>query len=212
MEIAGGVGVAALIGGGIYAYTKHKSKRAEEAKREVWQENANQQTWASGAVARTRELDAMGNKPPVYWVLTERDQIPQNAVQMGHEADGTPLFAARAFYEDSLVIGKAGRHLRPEGANISYGGRSHTVEKYEILVGDPRAITWKRFDGRPEVRGWQPVDGGREKDGSYLFVGRTDDHQGSVQVGKVSENNDCIWFAYGSGEVQTRPFYIAAYA
>jgi hypothetical protein len=31
-------GVAALIGGGIYAYTKHKSKRAEEAKREVWQE------------------------------------------------------------------------------------------------------------------------------------------------------------------------------
>jgi hypothetical protein len=47
----------------------------------------------------------MGNKPPVYWVLTERDQIPQNAVQMGREADGSPLFAARAFYEDSLVIG-----------------------------------------------------------------------------------------------------------
>lgn len=25
---------------------------------------------------------------------------------------------------------------------------------------------WKRFDSKPDVRGWQPVDAGREADGT----------------------------------------------
>lgn len=59
---------------------------------------------------------------------------------------------------------------------------------------------WKRFDTKPYVRGWQPVDAGREADGTLyahlsrrrwpftdspptsLFLAKTDDYNGGVQV------------------------------
>jgi hypothetical protein len=48
------------------------------------------------------------DKPPVYWVLAQRPgDIPQGAIQIGHEADGTPLYGARAFYQGGLHIGSA---------------------------------------------------------------------------------------------------------
>jgi hypothetical protein len=72
---------------------------------------------------------------------------------------------------DFLRILEAGKHFNPPGAVISWGGGAVTVEKYEVLVGDPRAISWKRFQEKPYVRGWQPVDAGRESDGTlYVFL------------------------------------------
>jgi hypothetical protein len=35
---------------------------------------------------------------------------------------------------------ETGTHLQPPGAVISWGGRSLTIEKYEVLVGNPQAI------------------------------------------------------------------------
>jgi hypothetical protein len=48
------------------------------------------------------------NKPPASWVLVQRPgELPQGAIPVGREADGTPLFAARAFHEGGLHVGSA---------------------------------------------------------------------------------------------------------
>lgn len=67
------------------------------------------------------------------WVLVERpDAIPRDAIPVGREAGGETLYAARAFYQGGLHVGKAGKHFNPPGAVISWGGGAVTVEKYEV--------------------------------------------------------------------------------
>jgi hypothetical protein len=43
--------------------------------------------------------------PRVFWAPTKRNEIPPNAVPVGHEKNGEPIYAARALYKGSLVIG-----------------------------------------------------------------------------------------------------------
>jgi hypothetical protein len=52
---------------------------------------------------------------------------------------------------------------------IGWGGLAQPIGRYEVLVGDESQISWKRFDGKPNIRGFQPIDAGREQDGS-LYV------------------------------------------
>lgn len=41
------------------------------------------------------------------WKLVERGAaIPADALPIGHEADGVPLFAARAWWEGGVHLGK----------------------------------------------------------------------------------------------------------
>ena len=65
------------------------------------------------------------------------------------------------------------------------------LPKYEVLVGDPRALRWVDARGRLSVQnlGARPVEGGREKDGTPLFVARVQ-HGANVIPGKVSEKLD----------------------
>lgn len=58
-------------------------------------------------------------------------------------------------------------------------------------MGDPRALRWVDARGRLNVQslGAQPVEGGREKDGTPLFVARVQ-HGDSIIPGKVSEKLD----------------------
>lgn len=71
------------------------------------------------------------------WVAAKDGQIPKGAVVAGREADGTPLYVARAEYACGLHPGK----VRPEfgAANIPYGGKEVKVSNYEVLVYDEEA-------------------------------------------------------------------------
>ena len=62
------------------------------------------------------------------------------------------------------------------------------LSKYEVLVGDPRALRWVNYRGRLNLQnlGARPVEGGREKDGTPLFVASAQ-HGPNVVPGKVSE-------------------------
>jgi len=62
-------------------------------------------------------------------------EIPANAVQTGNEADGKPLYSARADINGTKQVGKAGRHFNPTaGCSIGYGGKENTIQPFEVLV------------------------------------------------------------------------------
>ncbi len=117
-------------------------------------------------------------KPLVTWKLVQpssRFTLPPDAVQIGHEGTGQPLFSARAWHEGGLHLGKAGPHLY-RGCSISYGGGEVQLDTYEVLCAkpDPTLLKWMCFNHGETlcVEGWQPVEGGREKDGQSLFVAK----------------------------------------
>lgn len=65
------------------------------------------------------------------------------------------------------------------------------LSKYEVLVGDQRALRWVQSQGRLSIQnlGARPVEGGREKDGTPLFIASAQ-HGPNVIPGKVSERLD----------------------
>lgn len=71
---------------------------------------------------------------PTKWEAAENGEIPLGAIVAGREADGSPLYVARAEYAGGLHPGK----VRPEfgAANIPYGGKEVKVSCYEVLVYD----------------------------------------------------------------------------
>ena len=68
------------------------------------------------------------------WVKASGGRVPDGAVVAGFEADGKPLFVARAAYQGGIHQGKV--RLEFGAANIPYGGNEIKVTNYEVLVND----------------------------------------------------------------------------
>lgn len=166
-------------GGGIYAYRKYKNKKEEEAKKQTWAENKNETAFIQAADARTQTYNQQPTQhaQTVTWVLTSGRNNPHNALQLGRDGGGEPLYACRAFHEGTAQIGKAGHHLYPDAAVISLKGREIGIpHQYEILVGPPNSTKWIPIQPHGNtvngelVHGWTPVDGGRDEAGNFIFV------------------------------------------
>jgi hypothetical protein len=69
------------------------------------------------------------------WIAAQNGSVPDGALALGYEGDGTPLFAARADYAGGLHLGK----VRPglDGASIGYNGVEYFINPYEVLVSSP---------------------------------------------------------------------------
>lgn len=71
---------------------------------------------------------------------------------------------------------RAGAHLVNK-ASISWGGQEHTLDIFEVLCG-PQDVTnllqWRNYSHgeHATVDNWQPVEGGREKDGMPLLIAK----------------------------------------
>lgn len=80
-------------------------------------------------------------------------------------------------YERDTAYIRAGAHL-VNNASISYGGSEITLDIYEVLCGpsDPTVLQWRSYThgDKATVDGWQPVEGGREKDGMPIFIAKGD--------------------------------------
>ncbi|KAJ1940536.1 hypothetical protein FBU59_003782 [Linderina macrospora] len=77
-----------------------------------------------------------GNANAIQWVAVEGAvdaNAPYRLVEAGKEADGEQLFVAKANFQNSQQLGKAGRHLR-SGMSLGYGGREHNEMKYLVLA------------------------------------------------------------------------------
>jgi hypothetical protein len=215
LEIGGGVLGALAIGAGIYAYSEHKSKASEEAKQKAWREEGNSENWEAGAIRRTEHYNRGGQAPPVRWVLMSSGQpFPRDAIVGGHE-NNQKLYIIRAFHEGGLHIGKAAGHINDGGCSFAWGGQEiGHVTKFEVLVGDENAVRWIHHaenDGPVKVEGWQPVEGGKETDGRFIFVSQVR-YQGGVHPCKYTVGEREANFGWGGEEHKSRDFNVLAYA
>ncbi|MEV4093202.1 DM9 repeat-containing protein [Streptosporangium saharense] len=104
--------------------------------------HGGQEVWADGVEVWTHRLsDASGG----VWNVPSGS--PGDAVVCGHEADGTPLYAARAYHDGGLHLGKWRADWT--AAAIPYGGQELWVSRFSVLHpgqyidGDP-AFEWQR--------------------------------------------------------------------
>lgn len=213
LQIGGGILGALAMGGGIYAYSKHKNQAKEESKKQAWLEGGTQEQWLQGARAHTQHYLSGGQSPPVYWVLVDRNSpIPNNAIEGGREG-GHALYIGRVYHKKGVHVGKVSPHVG--GCVIGWGGKEHNdFDHYEILCGDKNAVRWvnhAEHQGTIQAEGWQPVEGGREEDGRFLFVCQVQ-HEGGVHPCKAADGSDYAIYSYGGKEYTKKEFNILAYA
>ena len=128
------------------------------------------------------------------WVATSGANIPANALQGGHEANGMPLYLCRANYGATGNLGVHPGKTRKEfnGCNIGWGGAERAVANYEVLVG------WKDTSGSNIPA--NAVQGGQENEGP-LYICRAN-YQGGVHMGKTRRAFNACNFGYGGKEIQ----------
>ncbi|WOO84276.1 uncharacterized protein LOC62_06G007796 [Vanrija pseudolonga] len=150
--------------------------------------------------------------PLVRWELVEDGQrIPPDAIQIGNEANGQPLYSARVFLNGGVEVGKAGHHI--SGAEIPYFGEGKHFRTFEVLVGDGSVVQWYPFhpgwaDSHPA--GTQAVDGGRTGDGKAELIARTNEF--GLAFTEYIARDDHAYVAYGGEEKRNvRNFEILAF-
>ncbi|KAI0712432.1 carbohydrate-binding module family 12 protein [Earliella scabrosa] len=208
IEIGGGLlaGIAA-IGAGYFAYNEHK-KSEEEKKSNLWA----LQNWLHDAEQRTREYYEGRARGPVTWILVDGKNIPTNIAIPGGEEHGTPHYICRGFHEGSLQIGKASP-IFEKGGVIGYGHKEIHLPKFEVLVGDHRAVRWVDWEGRVdlgELPG-RPVEGGREANGQPLFIAQAE-HNRAVVPGKCGPTLPKAFIPYAQDEKEEKRYRILCYA
>jgi len=207
LEVAGGLAVGlGLLGGGYMAYQGHK-KSEEEKKAQVW----GLQAWIRDAQARTNAFYQQGRRGGLTWILTKGRQIPENAIVGGND-NGRDLFICRAFYEGGLQVGKASSHFK-EGGVIGYKHHEINVDTYEILVGDQNVVDWVGFSGRfnPERFNGNTIEGGREADGTLLYVVQAPYH-GGLHPGKAGPGLPSAFIPYDGSEKEVKEYRVAVKA
>ncbi|KAI0916956.1 hypothetical protein AcV5_007557 [Taiwanofungus camphoratus] len=206
LEIGGGlVAGLAAVGAGYYAYHSHQ-KGEEEKKAQVWA----LQNWLHEAQARTQQYYQNGPRGPVTWVLTEGKNIPNGAIP-GGEQNGQALYICRGFHEGGLQIGKVSAAFE-NSAVVGYAHKEIHLPKYEVLVGDQRAVQWVDARGRLNLHhlGARPVEGGHEANGTPLFIAKAH-HHNAVIPGKASEKLDGAFVTFRSSEVEVKDYRVLCY-
>ena len=68
----------------------------------------------------------------LVWVEAKDGELPEGAFQAGHEANGDPLYVAKAVFNGADAVGK----FNPKFAfaHIPYYGKEHEARKYSVLV------------------------------------------------------------------------------
>lgn len=114
------------------------------------------------------------------WESAQDGRVPPGAVLAGNEANGDPLYVARAKVDGSHSIGK----INPKTHNVChvpYGGKEHLVRNYQVLVCRPAIQTsraaprhqWVTCSGGgvPSAVLEGAVQGGRDN-GTPIYVAR----------------------------------------
>jgi hypothetical protein len=113
------------------------------------------------------------------WQDASRGHIPAGAVQIGSEANGQPLFIARAKIHGGKHPGKVAQHLG--ACHVGYAGKEERVSDYKVFTlrhgHFDMAFQWVPVwngDFMSEIvnRGFRPVKAGKEADGKLLFIAK----------------------------------------
>jgi hypothetical protein len=111
------------------------------------------------------------------------------------------------------MIGKACTVFK-KGAVIGYKKEEIHLDKYEILVGDSRAVKWVPCSGQLNLQALRatPVEGGREPDGSPQYIAQAPYHD-AVHPGKAAESfGDGCFIPYDDTEKKVKEYAVLCYA
>lgn len=207
LEIGGALAIGAGLLGAGFAAWKHHEKSEEEKKAHMW----GAQNWLRDAQQRTQDFHQRGPSGPFVWVLVHGHEIPQGAL-VGGEVNGEPIYIARAFHEGGIQVGKCGRPFK-KGAVVGYGHDEVEYDTYEVLLGDSRAVRWVDVEGRLNVErlGVRLVEGGREADGTQLYIAQGQ-VKGGTHCGKVSEKLHKAFITADGKEREVDNYRVLAYA
>lgn len=127
------------------------------------------------------------------WVPAANGQVPAGAQPHGEDANGEPIFVARARHAGALIPGKL---VQSHGvAYVPWGGVENAYAEYEILVGGGQWVPAQGANIPPNA-----FPGGESEEGEPLFVGRAR-HEGSVTVGKVQPSHGVVYIPFGGAEI-----------
>ncbi|KAI0769071.1 carbohydrate-binding module family 12 protein [Trametes elegans] len=208
LEIGGGLlAGAAAIGAGIFAYKKHE-EHEEDKQSQAW----SAQNWLQDAEQRTRDYYQNGPRGPATWLLVHGKDIPTNIAIPGGEEHGERHYICRAFHKGSIQLGKASSIFK-EGGVLGYAHDEIHVSTFEVLVGDMRALKWVPAHGRLNLEnlGARPVEGGREADGTPLYIAQAHTHN-AIVPGKCSTKLDAAFVPYGNTEKEKKDYRVLCYA
>ncbi|KAF9649654.1 hypothetical protein BDM02DRAFT_3113500 [Thelephora ganbajun] len=171
----------------------------------------SRERWLQDSRQRTDEFNRTGPCAPTTWVLVSGREIPGNAIEAGKEHDNA-LYIARAYVEDGLYVGKAGRHLA-QGAEIGRQHKSYALQVYEVLIGDPRAVHWVGTHGLPNPQnlGARHVDAGVDLHGHQIFIAQVS-HNGGIHPARASGGASGAYLAYGDKELAFQEYRVLCYA
>lgn len=206
LEIGGGLAAGlALLGAGYVAY-EHHEKTEEEKKAAVW----GLQNWLNDAQARTQRYFDNGPSDQPSWILVHGTNIPENAIQGGVVNDN-PLYISRAFVDNSIQVGKCASDFT-KGAVVGYKNKELEFDTYEVLVGSQDALQWVEVQGQLNLGrlGISPVEGGREADGTALYIAQAPAH-GGTHCGKISEKLRSALIPANGKEVECETYNVLCY-
>ncbi|KAF8444671.1 carbohydrate-binding module family 12 protein [Boletus edulis BED1] len=208
LEIGGGILAGlATVGAGVYAYKQYEQKK-EEKQAHAW----TLDNWMAESQARTQQWRSGQYDSPVAWIWCEGKNIPRDAIQGGEER-GETLYICRAYHETGMMVGKASRVFK-KGAVIGFKKDEIHIDKYEILVGNSRAVKWVTCAGKFNVGSLRarPVEGGREPDGTPIYIAQAPYH-GAVHPGKACEMyGDGCFIPYDDTEKKVKEYAVLCYA
>jgi len=138
------------------------------------------------------------------WQPLQGMNVPQAALGVGAEANGTPLFIIRARQGGGLHPGKLNTAFGT--GYVPYGGREIELKAgMEIFVGSG---VWVKAAGGAVPFG--AIKGGTDNSGSPLFIIRAP-VGGGVHPGKLSPEFKMGYVPYGGREMQINSYEVLVY-
>jgi hypothetical protein len=119
-------------------------------------------------------VDGMILGPYFTYGVQSNDEFPADAIVAGLDADGTPLYACTAFYQDGLQPGKARRDWN--ACDVSWGGSEHydaaTYSGFVVLTPAWALINSScSYTSAPCIPpSANPIPAGTDSDGSTLYA------------------------------------------
>ena len=136
----------------------------------------------------------------INWQQDQDGQVPPDVLPQGHEADGTPLWVARAIIGHAYQPGKVrGAFL---AANIPFDGNEVKVNPYQVLTVKG---TWVQAQG-----GQVPANAyvaGYDVGGEELYIALAP-YNGGLHPGKVRPAFGAANIGYGGAEVKVYEYQV----
>ncbi|KAF5273565.1 hypothetical protein FQR65_LT04563 [Abscondita terminalis] len=126
---------------------------------------------------------------------------PPNSMHAGHDADGSAIYAGRAYFNGDTVPCKIIPQRRQ--AYVCHGGKEHPVSNFDYLC--EQRMIWVHSSNGHVPHG--AVQAGRTRSGETLYLGRVH-HANSVTVGKVHPSHGCLYIPFGGNEIRHTSYEI----